>query len=161
MIVLDLASNTNEQFTRTNSYFGQPFIYNTLFNFGGNFVLYDKVSTMNSKVFEARSMTNSTMIGTGYTPEGLGNTYIGSEFLGEMSWRTEPVASLADWGEQYAARRFGHSSKLGGMAYNKTTTTIFSSSGGFPGRVRKCFNLKFWADVLLSMRLSLCLVCQL
>ncbi len=106
MIILDLASNAAEQYTRTNSYFGQPWIYNTLYNFGGTFVLYDKVSTMNSRVFEARQMANSSMIGTGYTPEGLANAYIGSEFLGELSWRTQAVSSLDNWAAGYARRRF-------------------------------------------------------
>jgi alpha-N-acetylglucosaminidase len=81
MLILDLASTNNEQYTRTDSYFGQPFIYNNLINFGGNYVLYDKVKTINTGVFEARQLPNSTMVGTGFTPEGLGNTYIGTEFL--------------------------------------------------------------------------------
>ena len=107
MLILDLESPNREQYTRTNSYFGQPFVYNTLFNFGGNYILYDKVATMNTGVFEARNMTNSTMAGTGFAPEGLGNTYIGTEFLSELAWRKEPVQDLPKWASDYATRRYG------------------------------------------------------
>ena len=106
MLILDLESPNREQYTRTNSYFGQPFVYNTLFNFGGNYILYDKVATMNTGVFEARNLTNSTMVGTGFAPEGLGNTYIGTEFLAEMAWRKEPVQDLPKWSASYARRRY-------------------------------------------------------
>ena len=108
MLILDLESPNREQYTRTNSYFGQPFVYNTLFNFGGNYILYDKVATMNTGVFEARNMTNSTMAGTGFAPEGLGNTYIGTEFLSELAWRKEPLQGLAltIWASLYATRRY-------------------------------------------------------
>ena len=40
MIVLDLKSTHSEQFTRTKSYFGQPFIYNDLSNFGAKSALF-------------------------------------------------------------------------------------------------------------------------
>jgi len=36
MLILDLYSTHEEQYTRTKSYFGQPFIFNDLSNFGGN-----------------------------------------------------------------------------------------------------------------------------
>ena len=35
MLVLDLDSANREQYTRTSSYYGQPFIFNMLHTFGG------------------------------------------------------------------------------------------------------------------------------
>ena len=48
------------------------------------------------RVFEARQMENSTMIGTGLTPEGINQNYVIYEFMLEMAYRKEPV-ELEDW----------------------------------------------------------------
>ena len=78
MIILDLYSTHEEQYTRTSSYFGQPFIFNDLSNFGGRPGLFGHVETVNKGPALARlpiQGRNSTMIGTGYTQEGLDLTY--------------------------------------------------------------------------------------
>ncbi len=105
MIILDLDSANGPQYFRTHSYFGQPFIYNDLFNFGGSYILYDKVASINKGVIAARKMPNSTMIGTGMTPEGLANDYIGADLMTEISWRDAPVNNLTAWSSEYVRRR--------------------------------------------------------
>ena len=63
---------------RTNSYFGQPFIFNDLSNFGGNPGLFGHIETVNKGPAKSRMSINgknSTMVGTGYTMEGLDLTY--------------------------------------------------------------------------------------
>ena len=64
MIILDLDSTHNEQYTRTKSYYHlQPFIFNDLSNFGGGLGLFGRFGNINRRPFEARNMQNSTMIG--------------------------------------------------------------------------------------------------
>ena len=64
MIILDLDSTHNEQYTRTKSYYHlQPFIFNDLSNFGGGLGLFGRFDNINRRPFEARNMQNSTMIG--------------------------------------------------------------------------------------------------
>ena len=63
MILLDLDSTYREQYSRTKSYFGQPFIFNDLNNFGGSIGLFGRFDNINQRPFEARHMVNSTMIG--------------------------------------------------------------------------------------------------
>ena len=79
MLILDLYSTHSEQYTRTESYFGQPFIFNDLSNFGGNPGLFGHIEGVNKGPAHARmpiAGKNSTMVGTGYTMEGLDLTYI-------------------------------------------------------------------------------------
>ena len=67
MIILDLDSTHNEQYTRTKSYYHlQPFIFNDLSNFGGGLGLFGRFENINRRPFEARNMQNSTMIGKYY-----------------------------------------------------------------------------------------------
>jgi alpha-N-acetylglucosaminidase len=47
MIVLDLQSELYEQYTRFDSYFGQPFIWCMLHNFGGTLGLYGAAERVN------------------------------------------------------------------------------------------------------------------
>ena len=78
MMILDLYSTHEEQYTRTNSYFGQPFIFNDLSNFGGNPGFFGHIENVNKGPFQARlpiNGKNSSMVGTGYTMEGLDLTY--------------------------------------------------------------------------------------
>ena len=47
MIVLDLQSELNPQYKRLQSYYGQPFIWCMLHNFGGTLGLYGSVGNIN------------------------------------------------------------------------------------------------------------------
>ena len=56
MIVLDLDSTHDEHYTRLNSYFGQPFIYNDLNNFGGQIGINGRIEKIQKQIIEARTM---------------------------------------------------------------------------------------------------------
>ncbi|XP_073984721.1 N-acetyl-alpha-glucosaminidase isoform X2 [Rhodnius prolixus] len=94
MLVLDLHAELYPQYLRLKSFFGQPFIWCMLHNFGGTLGL------------QARTFANSTMIGTGITPEGINQNYVVYDLMTEMAWRKTPV-NLTQWIENYAKRRYG------------------------------------------------------
>ena len=47
MIVLDVAGSERPQYNRWHSFYGQPFIWCMLGNFGGNHGMYGKLETVN------------------------------------------------------------------------------------------------------------------
>lgn len=51
MIVLDLQSEQFPQFTRLQQYFGQPYIWCMLHNFGGTLGMYGSSGVINSVTF--------------------------------------------------------------------------------------------------------------
>ncbi|KAF4517969.1 hypothetical protein B566_EDAN005336 [Ephemera danica] len=106
MVVLDLQSELSEQYTKFHSYFGQPFIWCMLHNFGGTLGLYGAADLVNKGVFHGRTMPNSTMVGTGITPEGINQNYVIYDLMLEMGWRNSP-ANLTIWFNDYATRRYG------------------------------------------------------
>ena len=60
MIILDLDSTYQEQYSRTQGYYGlQPFIFNDLSNFGGGLGLFGRWDNINQRPFEARNITGS------------------------------------------------------------------------------------------------------
>ena len=97
MLVLDLDSANREQYTRTSSYYGQPFIFNMIHTFGGALGMFGRKNSLNTRPFEARRMENSSMVGTGFAMEGIHNSYVMYDLLSEMSWRQEPISNLTGW----------------------------------------------------------------
>ncbi|KFM79407.1 Alpha-N-acetylglucosaminidase, partial [Stegodyphus mimosarum] len=112
MIVLDLQSELYPQYQNLESYYGQPFIWCMLHNYGGVTGLYGSLENVNKGPFEGRTFKGSTMIGTGITPEGIETNDIVYELMNEMAWRKHPV-DLENWLNNYSLRRYGnHSSNL-------------------------------------------------
>ncbi|XP_030853369.1 alpha-N-acetylglucosaminidase-like [Strongylocentrotus purpuratus] len=107
MIVLDLYAEARPFYKTTYSFYGQPFIWCMLHNFGGNTGLYGKLDAVNQGPFEARNYANSTMIGMGTTPEGIFQNYVMYNFLTDMTWRSGST-NVSKWIEQYAGRRYSH-----------------------------------------------------
>lgn len=106
MIVLDLFAETEPVFSYTESFYGQPFIWCMLHNFGGNSGLFGTVESVNSGPFDALRFPNSTVVGVGMTPEGIEQNPVVYELMGELAWRKEPV-NLLKWASLYASRRYG------------------------------------------------------
>ena len=55
MIVLDLASTTIAEYERLDSFYGQPFIFNDLNNYGGNVGIFGRIDKINRGLLDARS----------------------------------------------------------------------------------------------------------
>ena len=56
MIILDLASTETEMYDQFESFYGQPFIFNDLNNYGGNTGLFGRIGRINDRLFKARNM---------------------------------------------------------------------------------------------------------
>lgn len=125
MIVLDLQSEQFPQYTRLNNYYGQPFIWCMLSNFGGTLGLLGSIDILNSRVFDARKAKNSSMIGTGLTPEGINQNYIIYDFMSEMAWRKNP-ANLTAWFNQYSTRRYGKEDKNANKAWQLLKKSVYN-----------------------------------
>ena len=114
MLLLDLDSTNREQYTRTQSYYGQPFIFNMINTFGGAAGMFGRKNSLNTRPFQARNMENSSMVGTGFAMEGIHNSYVMFDLLSEMNWRTQPISNLTKWFEvRIILRRPSVRSQLG------------------------------------------------
>ena len=56
MIVLDMASTIFDLYNQLDSFFGQPFIFNDMNNFGGNVGIFGRIHRINQRLLEARNM---------------------------------------------------------------------------------------------------------
>ncbi|KZC08048.1 Alpha-N-acetylglucosaminidase [Dufourea novaeangliae] len=128
MIVLDLQSEQLPEYTRFNFYYGQPFIWCMLHNFGGTLGMFGSASIINHRVLEGRNTKGSTMVGTGLTPEGINQNYVIYELMNEMAYRRESI-NLDDWFENYASRRYGAWNEFAVTAWKSLGRTVYNFSG--------------------------------
>jgi len=132
MVILDLYAEVSPIWSETESFYGKPFIWCMLHNFGGNLGLYGMIPTVTNNIPAARA--NSTMVGVGITmevcltnnncknkhsclivslappfllsPQGINQNYVVYDLALEMGWREEPVNTSA-WIRDFAVRRYG------------------------------------------------------
>ncbi|KAF2894776.1 hypothetical protein ILUMI_11396 [Ignelater luminosus] len=133
MIVLDLQSEQHPQYVRLNSYYGQPYIWCMLHNFGGTLGMFGSVDIINKEVVAARNKPNSTLIGTGLTPEGINQNYVVYDLMNEMGWRKEP-SDLNEWFTNYVTRRYGQNESSAVAAWQILKSTVYNYTGLLPMR---------------------------
>ncbi|ETN41888.1 uncharacterized protein HMPREF1541_03827 [Cyphellophora europaea CBS 101466] len=99
MLVLDLASDSNPQWQRTNSYFGKNWIWCQLHDYGGNLGLYGQVMNLTINSLEALS-NSSSLVGFGLSMEAMEGNEIVYDLLLDQAWSDEPIDTdvyFHDW----------------------------------------------------------------
>lgn len=133
MILLDLWSEKNPMWLKTNAYYGKPWIWNMLQNFGGNVNMYglmDRVATWPSKALQHEQ--NGNMAGIGLTPEGIEQNPVLYDLMMENAWRETPI-NLDSWLKDYTRRRYGRANKNANEAWEILRRTVYAdtaTSGG-------------------------------
>ncbi|XP_077020461.1 alpha-N-acetylglucosaminidase [Tamandua tetradactyla] len=129
LLVLDLFAETQPVYIRTASFQGQPFIWCMLHNFGGNHGLFGTLEAVNQGPAAARLFPNSTMVGTGLAPEGIGQNEVVYALMAELGWRKDPVPDLAAWVTSFADRRYGVAHKDAEAAWRLLLRSVYNCSG--------------------------------
>lgn len=132
MLIIDLQSEQHPQYLRTKSFYGQPFIWSMLQNFGGTLGMLGSVNILNNRPFEAFQMENTSMIGFGITAEGIFQNYAMYEFALEVGWNlTIPLTpeEIENWFNFYAFTRYGNKSASVNTAWKYLVKSVYSFEG--------------------------------
>ena len=108
MILLDYFCENTEVWKFTNSFYGQPFIWCYLGNFGGNTMIAGNLKEVEYRLENALTHAGSNMQGIGSTLEGFGVNPIMYEYVFDKVWSNGSV-SVQDWVKDWSARRYGRS----------------------------------------------------
>jgi alpha-N-acetylglucosaminidase len=128
MIILDLWSERNPVWNRTEAYYGKPWVWNMLHNFGGNVNLsgtMDRVATQPSAAFHHPKA--GRMMGIGLTMEALEQNPVMYELMMENVWRNSPI-ELEVWLKDYAFRRYGKKNSGADQAWRILRRTVYSDT---------------------------------
>eukprot|EP00040_Diaphanoeca_grandis_P035238 m.221025 g.221025 ORF g.221025 m.221025 type:complete len:864 (+) comp33335_c0_seq1:105-2696(+) len=118
------------------SFFGAPFIWGVLHNFGGVLGMWGSIPQLNTypyQAFDAKS--NSSIAGVGIFPEGINQNPVYYQFLYDVNWNPTPV-SLTSWFKQYAIERYTldatstKSIEIASDAWNQLGDSVYGSNQG-------------------------------
>ncbi|XP_014663294.1 PREDICTED: alpha-N-acetylglucosaminidase-like [Priapulus caudatus] len=124
MLVLDLQAELFPQYRRLESFYGQPFIWCMLHNYGGVLGMYGAINQTAEGPSKARMFPNSTLVGTGATPEGILQNDVMYDLLYELGWMDG--VNLTAWVQQYAWRRYGMWSQPLVQAWHLLASTVYN-----------------------------------
>lgn len=126
MIVLDLNTDYEPIWKRTEAFYGKPWIWNMLHNYGGNNSLFGRIEAVAAQPAQALADSASgRMVGIGLTMEAIEQTPVLYELMTQNTWRNDPI-NLDVWLPQYVFNRYGVKSKEAVDAWQILRATVFN-----------------------------------
>ncbi|KAL7802663.1 glycoside hydrolase family 89 protein [Trichoderma afarasin] len=99
MLLLDLFAESAPQWLRTNSFYGKPWIWCELHDYGGNMGLYGQIENVTINSMDA-VRNSSSLVGFGLTMEGQEGNEIMYDLLLDQAWSPKPIDTetyFHDW----------------------------------------------------------------
>ncbi|WP_293744824.1 alpha-N-acetylglucosaminidase [uncultured Pedobacter sp.] len=126
MILLDLATEIEPVWKRTEGFYGKPWIWNMLNNFGGNTNLFGRMDVVATAPAQALNDPKSgKMNGIGLTMEGIEQNPVMYELMMENVWRSTPI-DLETWLPKYIFNRYGKKNINALNAWKILRKTVYS-----------------------------------
>ena len=106
-LLLDYYCERQPIWERTNAYYGVPYIWCYLGNFGGNSMLAGNLDTVNVRVERAFAKGGDNFVGIGSTLEGFDCNPFMYEYVFEKAWDNPITSDVDAWVERLADQRAG------------------------------------------------------
>ncbi|KAM0947769.1 putative alpha-N-acetylglucosaminidase [Dioscorea sansibarensis] len=129
MIVLDLFADVNPIWKKSSHFYGVPYVWCMLHNFGGNIEMYGILDAISSGPVDARASKNSTMVGVGMCMEGTEQNPVVYELMSEMAFHSQRV-QVERWLKSYSYRRYGQANSKMEEAWKILYSTIYNCTDG-------------------------------
>lgn len=130
MLVLDLFSESNPQWQRTQGYAGRPWIWCELHDFGENMALEGQILNITVNPIEALA-TSKSMVGMGLTPEGYEGNQIVYDLLLDQAWSAKAIETQKYFKDWIAVRYAGTGAAIPdslNQAWDLLRTTVYNST---------------------------------
>ena len=128
MWLLDLFGDSNPIWSKTASYYGHPFIFCTLLNFGGQQGMTGNTPQLLAH-FDAAQANASSLAGVGITMEGIWTNYAVFEMTLQLGWGGQP-SGRDEWWRRFGARRYGGAGDPSAVAaWELLGRTVYAGAG--------------------------------
>lgn len=135
MVVLDLFAEKKSLWDKTESFFGKPWIWCQLLNFGGNHGIYGNMTRVAKE--PARAMRESkSFAGVGMTMEAIERNPVMFSMLADTAWTRKEIY-LPTWLQMYASSRYLSGISRGGLSVNKAWVLLNHSVYHYNGQLVK------------------------
>lgn len=123
LLLLDYFCDNAEIWRRNDSYFGKPFIWCYLGNFGGNTMMSGNLKEVDTKLTTALHHAGKNLVGIGGTLEGFDVNPVMHEYILQKAW--QPDLSAEAWTELWANSRGGNVSPEVKKAWQLLVDSIY------------------------------------
>lgn len=107
MLLLDLATEIEPVWKRTQAYYGKPWVWNMLHNFGGNVNLFGRIEGVaNGPVQALNDPNKGNLQGLGLTMEAIEQNPVLYALTMRHAWDSSPL-DLDKWLDGYIRNRYG------------------------------------------------------
>lgn len=127
LVYLDYVCEESEHHKLFDNFFGAPFIWNYLANFGGNTHLFGPLEKLSAREEAALKVPNC--IGVGSTLEGLNTNPVAYDLLLEQPWLPGGKVDLPAWVDGYAATRAGRKDAAVSAAWKQLSEKVLAKGG--------------------------------
>jgi alpha-N-acetylglucosaminidase len=126
MLLLDLAAEIEPVWKRTEAFYGKPWIWNMLNNFGGNVNLFGRMDEVAAGPATALAdPSRGKLKGIGLTMEAIGQNPVIYELMMDHAWRSQPI-ELHSWLTRYVRNRYGIDDSLLVNAWEILRQTVYN-----------------------------------
>jgi alpha-N-acetylglucosaminidase len=126
MIILDLATEIEPVWKRTDAFYGKPWIWNMLNNFGGNTNMFGRMETIATEPANAlHDAKSGNLKGIGLTMEGIEQNPVLYELMTHNVWQDE-VINVDEWLPKYIFNRYGVKNENALNAWNVLRKTVYT-----------------------------------
>lgn len=130
MLILDLFCERHPQWSRLNAYFGKPWAFGVLPNFGGN---SQYIGNLGYLARTLPALTNLAHRGNlsafGYFPEGTENNEVIYELASDAIWSPRAV-DVPTWLDSYARTRYGALPAAAAEAWTLLAESVYARGDG-------------------------------
>lgn len=128
MIILDLWSERYPVWKRTDAYYGKPWIWCMLHNFGQNITMSGNLTSVANDPSAAYADPSSgKMSGIGLTMEGIGHTPMVYAMMLENVWRDEPI-DKDEFIPAYLENRYGRHDETACNAWKILAASVYENT---------------------------------
>ena len=127
MILLDYFCERTEVWKMTDKFFGQPYIWNYLGNFGGNTMLAGNTKDVGLRIANTLANGGRNFRGLGSTLEGFDSNPHMYEYVFDKAWTSN--ISDEEWMNKWAERRLGNPAGGAGVKPGEAAASNAIASG--------------------------------
>lgn len=129
--MLDYFCDEAEIYAMNENFYGQPYLFCFLGNFGGNTNLSGDFNELSKKIDRVFANGGDNLLGLGGTPEAFGVSQFLYEYLFDRAWDSN--ISDEQWIENLAQRHFGSYSSAVQRAWKTLANDVYTGGATYSG----------------------------
>ena len=126
-MIHDIANDRYDVWEDANAFYGKPWIFGYIHNYGGSNPVYGDFKFYHQQVTKLLQKNNTgNLSGFGVFPEGIHNNSVVYDYLFDVAWSGK-TDSLDGWIKRYTNARYGHTSSSLLDAWKLLETSVFET----------------------------------